>query len=169
MHPYKTYMEAPHVPQNVTPRHVIDNISDTAREFTIFKQPYFDEFRQRDVTEVTFELPGRFQLGALEEPGRLTLLHIGAHGYENQGKGYGTAAHEAAIKYAADNELRFFANAHLTPETDRLVAAVGRKGYVMHIIDGGSWMANGAPSVEFWTTPQSFTPLHDAPLDAAYR
>ncbi len=158
MKPLKTY--------TTTPQHVIDNVSDTAREFTIFRGPYYDHFRQRDVHEVTFELPGKLQLGAVEEPGRLIMLHIGAYGPDNQRKGYGTAAVEAAIKYAADNGLRFFANEFTTPETERLVAAVARKGHATHVIEGGSWVQHGVPSVEFWTSPQSFAPMHDSPLSA---
>lgn len=150
-----------------TPRSVIDNISDTARQFVITKRPYHDHYHRRDVTEVRFELPGRFLMGAREEePGYLILLHIGASHYEHQRKGYGVACLERAIKYAADNKLRFFANEFLTPETKRLVAALKRREYSVVIGPNNgmsSWSTDREPSVEFWTTASSFTDFDESP------
>ncbi|MEY9604619.1 GNAT superfamily N-acetyltransferase [Bradyrhizobium japonicum] len=84
-----------------TPRSVIDNISDTARQFVITKRPHHDHHHRRNVTEVRFDLPGKFLMGAREEePGYLILLHIGASHHEHQRKGYGVACLERAIMYA---------------------------------------------------------------------
>jgi hypothetical protein len=145
----------------VTPRRVIDDLSDLARSVTISERPYYDHFNQRDSTEVIFALPGGFTLGARRDDGHLVLLHIGSTDYQQQQKGNGVAILQRAIKYAADNDLRFFANECLPSNVEPLVRAMQRRGYVVHIVDGAGWVHDGVPSVEFGTAALSFTEFDD--------
>lgn len=71
-------------------------------------------------------------------------------------KGNGLATLQRAVRYAADNDLRFFANECLPGNVEPLVRAMQRRGYLVHIDDGAGWVHDGVPSVEFGTTAQSF-------------
>jgi GNAT superfamily N-acetyltransferase len=149
----------PVIPSNVTPREVIDDLSETARSVAIAERPYHDHANAAPAMEVTFELPGGFNMGTKILDGALILLHIGSMQHDQQGKGYGTAVLQRAVKYAADRDLRFFANEYLPPDVHRLVNAMTRKGYVARIDPWSNWAVDREPSVEFGTTAASFSEL----------
>lgn len=149
----------PGTPSNVTPREVIDDLSETAQSVVIAERPYYDHACDCPATEVTFALPGGFAMGAKVLDGALIMLHIGSIQHDQQGKGYGTAVLQRAVKYAADRDLRFFSNEYLPPNVHRLVKAMTRKGYVARVDPWSNWAVEREPSVEFGTTAASFSEM----------
>ncbi len=143
---------------HITPHRVIDNLSDLAQSVTISEEAHHDHLRRRDVTGVYFALPGGFSLSATREDdkGHLTLLHIIVPDNNHQQNGTGVATLQRAIKYAADNDLRLFANACTTGSTPPLSRLMRRLGYVVKINPAAGQVHDGVLSLEVGTTARSF-------------
>lgn len=140
--------------------HAVHDISPAAREVRITDEPYRDH-EGRDVRAVNFHVGESFSMGTVRNHDKLVLLYIGANEgdgrtkYQNMRQGYGFAVMQRAIKYAADNGLRFFVNQFVPDQVQPLFQKLAREGYDVRI--PAYWRASA--SVEIGTTDASFGPF----------
>ena len=153
--PAKNY-EA-HEPADLHPVH---GISLAAREVRVTDEPYRDH-EGRDVRAVNFHVGDSLTMGTVRNKDKLVLLYIGANEgdgrtkYQNMRQGHGFAVMQRAIKYAADNGLRFFVNQFVPDQVQPLFHKLQREGYDVRV--PANWRASG--SVEIGTMDASFGPF----------
>jgi len=140
--------------------HAVHDIGPAAREVRITDKPYKD-YEGRAVRAVDFHVGESFTMGTVRNRDKLVLLHIGANEgggrtkYQNMRQGHGFAVMQRAIKYAADNGLRFFVNQFVPDQVQPLFYKLAREGYDVRI--PAHWRASA--SVEIGTTEASFGPF----------
>ncbi len=140
--------------------HAVHDISPAARAVRITDEPYKDH-KGRDVRAVNFHVGESMTMGMVRNHDKLILLYVGANDgdgrtkYQNTRRGYGYALVQRAIKYAADNNLRFFVNQFVPDQVQPLFQKLQRKGYDVRI--PAHWRASA--SVEIGTTDASFGPF----------
>lgn len=138
----------------------VQDISSAAREVRITDEPY-EDYEGRAVRAVNFHVGKSFSMGTVRNHDKLVLLYLGANdgdgrtAYQNTRQGLGYAVMQRAIKYAADNGLRFFVNQFVPDQVQPLLRKLERHGYDVRI--PAHWRASG--SVEIATTSASFRPF----------